>query len=374
MFIVLIMNFEINNNVLTDALKNLNRVVPVRSTLPILSCVLFSSDGERLNLRSTDLEVSLSFSLDASIKEPFNIAIPISKILSVCSSLGNEKLLFNINNYKIEIQTEFGEYKIMGQNPEEFPAQTKIDQNDKITFNSKKINQLINYTVNSTSTDDLKPSLQGVLFDINEAKVTLVSTDGHKLSKIDHSQNNAVLKKIIIPTKFLKLLQSFLVDGSETDLVVGENHIQAFFETASISTRLINDQYPDYEKVIPKDNQNKVTIKTQDLISSLKRVSVFSNKKTKQAILNIKNNTITVTAEDAETAASAKETINCNQEGLDQEITIAFNGDYLKEILEKTKSEETTLLLKDSLSAALIIPKEEGEKNKLSLLMPIRLN
>ena len=104
-------------------------------------------------------------------------------------------------------------------------------------------------------------------------------------------------------------------------------------------------------------------------------MSVFSNKKTKQAVLNIKANSIKISAEDAETAASAKETIICNQEGPLDEIVIAFNGDYLKEILDKTKTEETTLLIKDALSATLIVPKkEENDSNKISLLMPIRLN
>ena len=368
------MNFEINNSLLNDALKNLNRVVPTRSTLPILSCVLFSSDGERLNLRSTDLEVSLDFSLPAIIKEAVNIAVPISKLLSICSSLKDENLQFNISSNKIEIKTNFGEYNIMGQSPEEFPQKTNIDQNQKISFNSKKIAELIEYTIGSTSTDDLKPSLQGVLFDINEAKTTLVSTDGHKLSKIEEDQNNSIVKKIIIPRKFLKLLQTFLNEEEQIDFVIGDNHAQVFFKQVKISTRLINDQYPDYEKVIPKDNETKIEIKTKDLISSLKRVSVFSNKKTKQATFLIEKNKINLIAEDIETAASAKETIKC-ETGDIESITIAFNGEYLKEILEKTKTEETTLLIKDSLSAMLVLPKEEDQKtSKLSLLMPIRLN
>ena len=367
------MNFEIKNSVLNDALKSLNRVVPTRSTLPILSCVLFSSDGERLNLRSTDLEVALEFSLPATIKEGINIAVPVSKLLSICSSLTNETLRFSVSGNKIEIKTDFGEYNIMGQSPEEFPGKTKIDKNQKISFDSKKIAELIEYSIGSTSTDDLKPSLQGVLFDINEAKTTLVSTDGHKLSKIEETQNNPVSKKIIIPTKFLKLIQSFLKE-EEIDFVIGENHVQVFFKQVKVSTRLINDQYPDYEKVIPVDNENKIEIKTKDLISSLKRVSVFSNKKTKQATLLISKNQIKIIAEDVETAASAKETIDCETGEVDS-TTIAFNGEYLKEILEKTKSEETILLIKDPLSAMLILPKEEDQKtSKLSLLMPIRLN
>ena len=368
------MKFEIKNNILLDALKNLNRVVPQRSTLPILSSVLFQSDGQRLNLRSTDLEVSLEFSLTATVSEPFSIAIPVSKILSICTSLKNENLSFMLKGNNIEIRTDFGEYKIMGQNSEEFPAETRLDKSDKVSFSSNKIKELIDYTISSTSNDDLKPSLQGVLFDIKESKTTLVSTDGHKLSKIEYEQSNSLMKKIIIPTKFLKLLHSFLYDNKNTDIIVSENHAQAYFDNVKISTRLINDQYPDYEKVIPKDNENEIIVNTQEIISSLKRVSVFSNKKTKQAVLNIKENSIVIKAEDAETAASAKETISCFKKGPDQEIVIAFNGDYLKEVLEKTKAEETLISIKDSLSATLILPNENTPKNKLSLLMPIRLN
>ena len=124
------------------------------------------------------------FFLKATIKEPVNIAIPIYKILSICSSLGDENLYFNISGTKIEIKTEFGEYNIMGQSSEDFPDKITINENQNISFDSKKMEELIKYTIDSTSTDDLKPSLQGILFDINEAKTTLVSTDGHRLSKI----------------------------------------------------------------------------------------------------------------------------------------------------------------------------------------------
>ena len=367
------MYFEINNDVLLDSLKVLNRVVPTRSTLPILSSVLFSSDGEKLTLRASDLEVSLEASLPAKIKETFNIAVPISKILNICSSLKNETLTFDINNNKIQIKSDYGEYNIMGQSSEEFPETVFVNQNKSITFKSKELSNLIDYTIASVCTDELKPSLQGVLFDINEAKTTLVSTDGHRLSKIESDQNSGVSKKIIIPTKFLKILQPFLLLEDSIEMLVGENHIQVFFKRTKIATRIINDTFPDYEKVIPKNNDKEIIIQTKTFINSLKRISVFSNQKTKQATLTIKNNNINLCAEDAETAASAKEKIECVSTNISEEISIAFNGDYLKEILEKTTSEETVLLIKDPLSAALIFPKEKTEKNEISLLMPIRL-
>ena len=249
------MVFQINNTVLNDALKVLNKVIPLRSTLPVLSTVLFSSDGEKLSVRSTNLEVSIEFLLNATISDPINVAIPISKIFSITSSLKEETLTFDIqDNYKINIKTEFGEYNIMGLSPEDFPAKINISQSENISFSSDEIKNLIEYTATSASTDDLKPALQGVLLDMNEAKTVFVATDGHRLSKVELDKNNTTSKKIILPIKFLQLIQSFLSETKNIELIIGENHAQIYFEGTNISTRLIKDTDPDYEKVIPKDN------------------------------------------------------------------------------------------------------------------------
>ena len=366
------MKFTINNQDLNNALKTLTKVVPTRTTLPVLSSVLFSSDGESLSLRSTNLEVSIEYNLKAEIKEPVSIAIPISKIFSITSSLGEETLSFSIKeNEKIEIKTEFGEYKIVGLSAADFPEKTDIKTTEKIEFVSTELENLIDYTINSTSTEDLKPSLQGVCLSTDETKTEFVSTDGHRLSKITTNKNNQISKKTIIPTKFFKLLLPFLKETEKTDLIVEENHAHVFLKGIKISTRLIKDNYPDYEKVIPKDNDKELKVQTKDLIESLKRVSVFSNKKTKQATLSIQNNLIEIKTEDVETATSAKEKVSCQYSN--EDIVVAFNSEYLKEILEKTSTEETTILLKNPLSAALILP-GEAPKNKISLLMPIRLN
>ncbi len=366
------MEFQINNAVLNEALKVLNKVIPLRSTLPVLSTVLFTSDGGKLSVRSTNLEVSIEFLLDAKISDPINTAIPISKIFSITSSLKNEELTFNIeDNYKVNIKTEFGEYNIMGISPEDFPAKINVSQSENISFSSEEIKNLIDYTSTSASTDDLKPALQGVLLDMNEAKTVFVATDGHRLSKMELDKNNTTSKKIILPIKFLQLIQGFLNETKNVELIIGENHAQIYFEGTNISTRLIKDAYPDYEKVIPKDNDKELKVQTKDLIESLKRVSVFSNKKTKQATLSIQNNLIEIKTEDVETATSAKEKVSCQYSN--EDIVVAFNSEYLKEILEKTSTEETTILLKNPLSAALILP-GEAPKNKISLLMPIRLN
>ena len=366
------MVFQINNTILTTPLKVLTKIVPLSQTLPVLSTVLFTSDGEKLSVRATNLEVSIEFLLEASVSEPINVAIPISKIFSITSSLKEENLTIKIDeNHRTNIKTEFGEYNIMGVSPEDFPAKINISKSENISFSSEEIKNIIDYTISSASTDDLKPALQGVLLDMDESKTVFVSTDGHRLSKIELEKNNKTTKKIILPIKFLKLIYHFLSETKDIELMVGENHAQIYFEGTNVSTRLIKDVYPDYEKVIPKDNDKELKVQTKDLISSLKRVSVFSNKKTKQATMLIKNNLIEVKTEDIETSTSAKEIIKCEYES--EEIKIAFNSEYFKEILEKTDTEKTIILLKNPLSAALILP-PGSPKNKLSLLMPLRLN
>ena len=368
------MSFEINNSLLNDALKSLNRVVPTRTTLPILSCVLLNSDGQKLSVRSTNLEVSMEFSLEAKIDEPVNIAIPLSKILNVTTSLKNETLKVVIKeNFKIKITTAFGEYNIMGVSPEDFPNKTEVVKNTSLSFSSKELEDIISYTINSCSNDDLKPALQGIYLNFNEAETVFVSTDGHRLSKVEVEKKGPSSKGIILPVKFFRLIQSFLKENETIEFILGENHVEVFFKGINISTRLIQDSYPDYEKVIPQSNEKHVNINNEEMIESLKRLSGFSSKKTKQATISIENNSIEIKTEDTESSSSANEKINCEYSG--EKITIAFNCDYLREILEKTSTTKSTILLKDDQSAALILPeKTEDTLKKLSLLMPIRLN
>ena len=368
------MSFQINNTVLNDALRALNRVVPSRTTLPILSCVLLKSDGGRLSVRATNLEVSMEFSLEAKIKDPINIAIPISKILNVTSSLKKEDLEFSISEgLRIRITTQFGEYNIVGVSSEDFPNKADIIKESSLSFAAPELEELINYTIGACSTDDLKPALQGVFLNFNEAKTTFVSTDGHRLSRVDVEKTGPTSKNLILPVKFFKLIQTFLNESDNVEFILSENHAEVFFKGINVSTRLIQDTYPDYEKVIPKSNEKKVTVVSGEIIESLKRLSGFSSKKTKQATLFIENNKIEIKTEDAESSSSANEKIVCEYSG--SPITVAFNCDYLREILEKTETEKATLLLKDDQSAALILPeKTESPLDKLSLLMPIRLN
>ncbi len=203
-------------------------------------------------------------------------------------------------------------------------------------------------------------------------KLSLLQQTDTGFQKITTKQNNQTAKKIIIPTKFFKILNPFLNSNEQIDLILGENHAQVFLKGIKISTRLIKDAYPDYEKVIPKNNDKEVLVSTKKLIDSLKRVSVFSNKKTKQTNFLFSENKIEIKAEDVEASTSAAEKVECNYIG--EESVVAFNAEYLKEMLEKTETQKTKIIFKNNHSAVLILPEEQNQHQKISLLMPIRIS
>ena len=156
-------------------------------------------------------------------------------------------------------------------------------------------------------------------------------------------------------------------------MVIGTNHVQTKIEKGTITSRIIKDPYPDYEGVIPKDNTKTLIIDKNQFADAIKRVSIFSNKASKQVALNISENNITISTEDPENITSGKETISCSYDG--EPMTVGYNAGYLKEVLQHQGSEEIKILLNTPLNAGLFLPIEQNDnENKTTLLMPIRLN
>ena len=278
---------------------------------------------------------------------------------------------------QLEIKTQSGKYLITGQDINEFPSDPVMSETISITINTKELIEIIDFTKTSVSKDELKPAIQGVLLKIDNTKILGVSTDGHRLSRIIIKNNTEQTKEheIIIPTKFLNLISSFIKKAEKIELEISKNYISIFHKDLTIFSRIIKDTYPDYEKVIPLDNDKQLSINKTNLINAIKRVSIFSNRATKQINLKtINTKEVILSTEDAEKATKGKETISCNYSD-SEEFKIGFNAHFLLESLHNIKKEEITIFLKGPLSAAVITEKNDKENtDKLLLLMPIRLN
>ena len=370
------MNFNLKTSSLTEALYIAKKVVPFRSTLPILDCVLLEMHNNTISLKATDLEQFVEINIQAEFNGSLETALPFNKLFDIITAIKEETINLNIKESGgVEILTQNGRYTLMGQNPENFPQAPSIEESKKLNISLEDFENIIKNASFAVSKDELKPALSGVLLNFHNQEFTCVATDGHKLVKIKN-QTNEGDNQIIIPIKFFNIIDSYTSNTKEkTETLISKNHLSFKLNKTTITTRLISEQYPDYESVIPKDNNKKLIVKTQELLSAVKRTSVLSNKTTKQVTLKIQENRIIVSTEDQESVSSGSENVQCEYN--EEEIVIAFNSNYLKEVLSHVVSDKVTILLKNSLSASIFLPGTDlniSNSSKTTLLMPIRIN
>ncbi len=368
------MKFSTSKNELQEALQKLSKATPLRSTLPVLSCVLINATNEKTTLITTDLELTINIKLSVSIEEEGSAAVPLKQLYDITNEFPDgTRITISIDNKnKIKINTLSGSYDLMGKQKEEFPVTPKVNQAKKIKILGNVLREVINSTLFAVSKDDLKPSLTGVLFRFNSNGLTVVATDGHRLVKIVDSNYKADMFNgdIVVPRKFLSYLSSHLGE-EEVVLSVGETHLTATIEEDTIISRTIGEVFPDYESVIPNDNNNKLIVDKKLLLGAIKRVSIFSNKSTHQVAFNISKGQIFITTEDPESSSKAKEEIIATYEG--EDLIIGYNGEYLKDVINHTSGDEVTIKLNTPISATLFVGPDKFE-NKIMLLMPVRIN
>ncbi|MEA1881794.1 MAG: DNA polymerase III subunit beta [Candidatus Marinimicrobia bacterium] len=362
---------------LQSALQKLSKAVPTRSTLPVLSCVLFDVQEKGTVLRTTDLEITIIVNLAASIESPGSVAIPLQTLLDITNELPEDaRITITANEInKIEMITKVGSYNIMGKHADEFPAVPEVDNRKATGMSADALKDLISKTSFAVSRDELKPALTGVLFRFGKGELTGVATDGHRLVRYIRSDyaTEEYTGDVIVPRKFLSMLSVVLGGQDAIQMWMGDNHITAIIGEDTYFTRIIDERFPDFESVIPQDNDKELLVDPSLLLSAVRRVSIFSNKLTHQIALRVKNNSIQITTEDPEKSSRAQEKINGEFSG--EDLVIGYNASYLKDILSHIEEEKAIIKLKTPISAALFYPGTQKENSNLTmLLMPIRLN
>ena len=366
------MDFTIEKETLLSALTTLSKINPSRTTLPILSTVLIKTvDKDTVVLRSTDLEVELEIKASAKVLEEGETCAPIYKLLEITNTITEPSISLNINEtQRMRIKTSTGKYLLMCNKTEEFPDQREFNDEPK-QVSADFLRDTIKNTTYACSKDELKPTLNGVLFTFSSTSVTAVATDGHRLVKYITQQENNTTETVLVPQKFLNIIGSGSINTKKALLQLYSDYITIETEKIKLSSRLISEKFPDYENVIPQDNDNETTVKNKDLLGAVKKVSLMSNKTTKQIVLKIQNNKIFVSAEDHETGGAATDEVEAQTTG--GELTIGFNSSLLADILKHQQTEEITILTSSALSATLFKLVGETETETTTLLMPIRI-
>jgi DNA polymerase-3 subunit beta len=367
------MKINLSKQTLQTALQNLGKATPTRSTIPILNTVLFTAKGS-LNLRTTDLEISIVALVESKIEEEGAVAIPYRTLSETVNAMPDTEIFIEADeDNRVEIRTDFGNYDIAGSSAEEFPATPEVDNKKEIKISSDVFKRLILKTSFALSSDELKPALMGALFEVGEERVASVATDGHRLaicSRTDY-ETAGYSGDVIVPKKFLHLVLPYLDEQEEVVLWVGDNHLTVSFNGITAFSRIIDERYPDYRSVLPQENDKIVKVDREKMLAAVKRVSIFSNRATRQVTLKFADGKSQITTEDPESASSAAETVDVEYNG--EELTIGFNALYLSDILSHLDTESAYLRLNTPISATLISPDAQQEQEEITmLLMPMR--
>lgn len=371
------MKFIVSSSALLKQISSINGVITTNPVVPILENFLFEIEDGKLKITASDLQTSMITELEVEAKESGSIAVPARILMDTLKNLPEQPVTFSIDEetYSIEISSDNGRYKLAGENATDFPKVPTISDGYTVDLNSEVLSSAINNTIFATSNDELRPAMTGVYINLSDTNTTFVATDGHRLiryRRVDvasDADNN-----IIIPRKALNLLKSTL--PSENAHVAMEfNASNAFFRFNNIQMicRLIDERFPDYENVIPADNDNNMTIDRLELLSSLRRIAIYANKTTHQVRLKITGSELQISAEDLDFSNEANERLSCDHEG--EDIEIGFNARFLIEMLNNLDGNRVTMKLSAPNRAGLIVPGEETENEDiLMLVMPVMLN
>ncbi len=371
------MKFSVSSSELLKQLQVASGAIGSNPVLPILEDFLFSIENKKLTITATDLETSISTTIEVLADNDFTIAVPAKILLETLKALPQQPVTFTVDeeNYGIEITSSYGKYRLAGEKGEDFPTPPEADTTDTVKISSKYLLEAINKTVFATSNDELRPAMTGVYFQIDFNKLICVATDAHKLVKIGtHQLAGEVATSFIIPKKALNLLKNAL--PADDNVAIAFNKSNAFFNFGDFNLicRLIDARYPDYNAVIPVDNPNAMTVNRADFQNSLKRIAIYANKTTNQVVLDVSDKSLTISAQDLDFSNEATEQMTCSFEGTP--LRIAFNAKFLVEMLTALDSEEVRMEFSTPSKAGILTPIEEDNNDReiLMLVMPVMLN
>ncbi len=370
------MKFIVSSSSLLKQLQHISGVINANTVLPILEDFLFEVEKGKLTVVATDLETVMKVQLDIDAKDTGKVCIPARILLDSLKNIPDQPLAFNIDkNFAVEITSDNGKYKVMGENPDNFPKEPTADDTTSFTLRSSSLMTAINKTLFATSNDDLRPAMTGVFFELDKKGLQCVATDAHRLVRYKRKDVKCPKSEsFIVPRKPLNLLKAAIPSNDdELALSYNSNHFFVKHGTTQMSCRLIDARFPDYKVVIPADNPYRLTVNKADFQSALRRVSIFSNKSTNQVALNISGSELQLTAQDVDFSFEGTERMKCQYTG--EDIVIAFNAKFLIEMLAAADSPDVNLELSTPTKAGLIKPSEQDDDEELLMLvMPLMLN
>ncbi len=374
-------------------------IVPSKTALPVLSNILIDAkNGRDVCLSATDLNISITCKLSATIEDAGATTVPARKFSEIVRELPEELLSLTAEEGRVTLQRQSGSvgtYALMSVPADDFPDLPSEIEGLEIAFlsdededsqnasaDSNVLSEMISKTIFAVSRDETRPVLTGVLWQIGNGRMTMVATDGHRLVKYSRIQEGLPdhNREAIVPPRALNHVVKLMGGGIDLQKVqLGQSHVlfslgdEDSEDIVQIFSRLIEGPYVDYEQVIPQNNGKRLRVSNSQLLPAVRRVSILASAQTHQLRLELQKNQLALSATSQEIGGAARESMGVEYDS--DEMTIGYNSGYLQDVLRRINCDEVLFELDSAVAAGIIRPGEQREgEDYLCLLMPLRLN
>jgi DNA polymerase III subunit beta len=362
------MKLKILKNELIKNIQNVQNIISSRTSLPILANVLIEAENNEVKLTSTDLDIGISSSFKAETEEPGSITVPAKKFSDIIKELPDEDILITtMKNNSMSIKCGKCFFKILGLPKEDFPKLPEFEKDPHAVMEQAVLKKMLNMTCFSMSHDETRYILNGALFLFKSGQLSVVTTDGKRLSFIKkNTGKNTPDKTMIIPSKTIYELNRALGEEGQAQLTFSENQIKFNLDNITIISRLIEGEFPGYEQVIPAPAKEKIIIQREPLLLSVKRAALLTTQDSQSIKMEVLKNRLVI-SKTSPNIGEAKEELETIYKG--QEITTGFNPSYLIDVLKVVPKDEIEIEISGPDKPAVI----RVEDWYLYLVLPMQL-
>src|ERR1019366_816264 len=368
------MKFTITREQLQEGLTAVAAAVPTKTTLPVLANILLEATKDGLKLSGTDLDIAVGTTVPAAVDQEGAITLPARKLVELVRELPSAGIRITTQGeQRVTIECGRSKFKLLGLPREEFPSfpQVAFDGSSKTT--ARELQKLVAHVAFAASTEESRPVLNGVLWQLLPDRMRMVATNGHRLAKMEIPMQSTLAQQaeLIVPPKALEQFRKLFSPDDEIEIGRSENHLGFRSATTQVFTRLIEGPYPNYEQVIPRENDKVATVEKASLMSALRRMSIVASDQTHRIRMAFGDGScrLSVTTPDL---GEAQEEITVSYEG--EALDIGFNANYLLEVLKYMPTDEVRLTFKAPERAATVEPVGwDDPAAYLTLVMPLRL-
>lgn len=368
------MKITVARQELLDTVNKVRSIVAAKTALPIMSHILMEAEGSLLRVTSTDLKMSIECSMDCTVEEPGSLTVSCQRLHSVLSELPESEVhLSLLTNNVVELECNGILTRLYSLSPDEFPPMRSFEGIEALVFQQGVLKKLFMRTSFAICTDQSRYNLTGLLFQVHNGRLVVVATDGRRMSLAIEEEgipSDAEIK-VIIPSKVIHEMERLFGEEELVNVYIDESQAGFFFDNVRMFTSLIEGNFPNYEMVVPQKHDKEIICNTAKFMEVMRRTRTMTNNKFNSVRFKISSNAILFQVSTPE-VGDYKEDMDIEYGGEDMEI--AFNPDFILDVLRCVESDKVCLILKDGNSPGVIKPYTDAPLDTyVNVIMPIRL-